>query len=351
MTASVSEGTHKTSETPPAPKARGAGSLGIAFVLLLLLAGFSLAAWQLFLLQSEQREQAQKLAALPILQAEIDQSRLALTNLAQGQSQLAEGQAALTARIQAQAATLAEVRQQSTQQGEMWQLAEVATLVRMAALALNVFEDAQQATGFLRQADQVLVGVETSALVDLRAAIAFDLAQLAQVPVIDRIGLYLSLGQLMNGVPDLPLRPVKPQPKQAPRETPPIAEGFWGRLEPLWDTLWARVFDLVDFRRGEAAPKPIPTAQATQHLRQNLLLSLSTAQSALLRLEQPVFDEELSKVRAWVKDYFDPHADQQRLFLAGLAQLTTVTIKPELPSVDGSLAALAQAQRFQAVSP
>lgn len=351
MTASVSELTNKASETTQVPKARAAGSLGFAFVLLLVLAGFSVGAWQIFLLQSEQREHAQRLEALPALQTEFDQSSVTLTNLAEDQSQLAERQKKLTERIQAQATTLAVVSQQSTKQGVMWQLAEVATFVRMATLALNVFEDVQQATGFLRQADQVLVGVETSALVDLRTAIAFDLARLARVPSVDRIGLYLTLGQLMNGVPDLPLRPVIPQRKQAPRDAPLVAEGFWGRLEPLWDTLWVRVNDLVDFRRGEAAPKPIPTAESSQHLRQNLLLSLSTAQRALLRLEQPVFDEELRKVRAWVKDYFDPNTENQQLFLAGLAQLTDVTIKPKLPSLDGSLAALAQAQSFQAVSP
>ena len=51
-------------------------------------------------------------------------------------------------RIDRQAETLAMVRQQTTEQAAVWQLAEVATLVRMAALALNVFADVPQAMGF-----------------------------------------------------------------------------------------------------------------------------------------------------------------------------------------------------------
>ncbi|HAJ30830.1 MAG TPA: hypothetical protein DCL32_11730, partial [Gammaproteobacteria bacterium] len=78
----------------------------------------------------------------------------------------------------------------------VWQLAEVATLVRMASLALNVFADVPQARGFLGQADKALIGAEGRDLVLLRAAIVSDLALLAQVPSVDRTGLYLSLGQL-----------------------------------------------------------------------------------------------------------------------------------------------------------
>ena len=353
MTESISESTNKTSETSPSTKDRPGSSQGLrfVFVLVLLLAGFAVGAWQIFLLQSDQRQHGQTLAALSGLQAEVDEARQRLTTLSQRQQQLTETQTGLSERVQDQDETLAVVHQQSSQKTVMWQLAEVGTLLRMAALSLNVFEDAQQATGFLRQADQVLVGVQTSALVDLRAAIAVDLAQLALVPAVDRIGLYLALGQMMNGVPELPLRRVMQARKQAPRVTQVVAEDFWGRLERLWDTLLVRVVGLVDFRRGEAVPKPVPTAQTGQRLRQNLMLSLSTAQSALLRLEQAVFDEELRKVAAWVNDYFDPNDANQRLFLIGLAQLIDVTIKPELPSIDGSLAALSKAQSIQGVAP
>lgn len=254
-------------------------------------------------------------------------------------------------RIDSQAESLALVRQQTTEQATVWQLAEVATLVRMASLALNVFADVPQAMGFLGQADKALIGAEGRDLVLLRAAIVSDLALLAQVPSVDRIGLYLSLGQLMRAVPDLPLRRVMLAPKQISQSTQPLVPGFWGWAQQAWDTLWVRLVGLVDFRRGESVPKPVPTAQAAQDLRQNLLLSLSTAQSALLRLEQPIFDEELRKVDTWVGDYFDPTAAAHQAFLADLGQLKIEIIQPELPTVEASIAALAQVQTPQAVSP
>ena len=80
-------------------------------------------------------------------------------------------------------------------------------------------------------------------------------------------------------------------------------------------------------------------------------MSLSTAQSALLRLEQPIFDEELRKVETWVVDYFDPTAAPHQAFLVGLGQLKMEIIQPELPSIEGSIAALGQAQKPQVVSP
>jgi uncharacterized protein HemX len=348
------ESTQKPPETLQAPAARAVrttSARGLTFVLMLLLAGFALSAWQMWLLQDEQKAQAQRLTALMTVQAELDQTQRVLSDLTQGQSQIAEALQDVTRRVESQAETLAAVRQQTTEQAAVWQLAEVATLVRMASLALNVFADVQQATGFLRRADEALIGVEGRELIALRAAIASDLTQLARVPSVDRIGLYLTLGQLMNTVPDLPLRRVMLAPKQVPPPTPPPAAGFWGWAQQAWDTLWVRLVGLVDFRRGEAIPKPIPTMQAAQDLRQNLLLSLSTAQGALLRLEQPIFDEELRKVDAWVVDYFDPTAPSHQAFLVGLGQLKMEIIQPELPSIEGSIAALVVAQAPQVVSP
>ncbi|MDO7572101.1 MAG: uroporphyrinogen-III C-methyltransferase, partial [Pseudomonadales bacterium] len=72
---------------------------------------------------------------------------------------------------------------------------------------------------------------------------------------------------------------------------------------------------------------------------------------ALLRLEQPIFDEELRKVDTWVGDYFDPTAAAHQAFLADLGQLKIEIIQPELPTVEASIAALAQVQTPQAVSP
>jgi len=353
--APVPESTQNPSETLQTPEAsatpQSRGARGLGFVLLLLLAGFALSAWQMLLLQDEQKNQAERLAALTTLQTELDQARQALSDLNQGQSQLVEALQDVTMRIDSQAESLALVRQQTTEQATVWQLAEVATLVRMASLALNVFADVPQAMGFLGQADKALIGAEGRDLVALRAAIVSDLALLAQVPSVDRIGLYLSLGQLMRAVPDLPLRRVMLAPKQISQSTQPLVPGFWGWAQQAWDTLWVRLVGLVDFRRGESVPKPVPTAQAAQDLRQNLLLSLSTAQSALLRLEQPIFDEELRKVDTWVGDYFDPTAAAHQAFLADLGQLKIEIIQPELPTVEASIAALAQVRTPQAVSP
>ena len=355
MKAPVPESTQNPSETLQTPEAsatpQSRGARGLGFVLLLLLAGFALSAWQMLLLQDEQKNQAERLAALTTLQTELDQARQALSDLNQGQSQLVEALQDVTMRIDSQAESIALVRQQTTEQAAVWQLAEVATLVRMASLALNVFADVPQARGFLGQADKALIGAEGRDLVTLRAAIVSDLAQLAQVPSVDRIGLYLTLGQLMSTVADLPLRHARLAPKQMPQPMQPPVAGFWGWAQQAWNTFSARLAGLVDFRRGEAVPKPIPTAQAAQDLRQNLLLSLSTAQSALLRLEQPIFDEELRKVETWVVDYFDPTAAPHQAFLVGLGQLKMEIIQPELPSIEGSIAALGQAQKPQVVSP
>ena len=354
MKAPAPESTQKPPETLQASEARVArttSARGLTFVLLLLVAGFALSAWQMWLLQDEQKAQVQRLTALTTVQAELDQTRRVLSDLTQGQSQIAEALQDVTRRVESQAETLAVVRKQTTEQAAVWQLAEVATLLRMASLALNVFADVQQATGFLRRADEALIGAEGRELIALRAAIASDLAQLARVPSVDRIGLYLTLGQLMNTVPDLPLRRVMLAPKQEPPPPSPPAAGFWGWAQQAWDTLWVQLVGLVDFRRGEAIPKPIPTTQAAQDLRQNLLLSLSTAQGALLRLEQPIFDEELRKVDAWIVDYFDPASPSHQAFLVGLGQLKMEIIQPELPSIEGSIAALALAQAPQGVAP
>ena len=64
MKAPVPEPTQKPSETLQALEAsagaRTTSARGLAFVLLLLLAGFALSAWQMWLLQNEQKAQSQR---------------------------------------------------------------------------------------------------------------------------------------------------------------------------------------------------------------------------------------------------------------------------------------------------
>ena len=56
-------------------------------------------------------------------------------------------------------------------------------------------------------------------------------------------------------------------------------------------------------------------------------------------------------METWVVDYFDPTAAPHQAFLVGLGQLKMEIIQPELPSIEGSIAALGQAQKPQVVSP
>ena len=107
------------------------------------------------------------------------------------------------------------------------------------------------------------------------------------------------------------------------------------------------VFSLVDFRRGDIEIKPLPTPEQTRVLRQNILLQLQTAQLALLRGEQRVFQSSIEQAQAWVENYFNLNLSNTRQLVEQLRLIHDIPISAPLPKLTETMLALDELQSLQ----
>lgn len=331
-----SEGGHKIK----AASGRGWRFIMTLFIVLLFVTlGFGF--WQGYHLSLRVDEQGQR---LKIVQPALDQAR---DRLAQTDAQVeaqASAQAQFLQSLKEQTRKIDGLNQRASQQGLTWQLAEIQTQLRMAALAINAFQDVGLALEFLRAAKKAAGDLDYSALVLVAAAINKDIAALAVIPEINRTELYLTMDQLRLTLDGLAVRQPPAQMGRTEAEPIVLTGSTFERLGRLLQSLLDRFSHLVDFRRGQPGPGPIPTPAEETVLRQNIALSLTTAQIALLRREQVVFERSLDRVSTLLDHYYDSGAEPVISAQSVIKALKTTPLGIDLPSVDHSLAALEAAR-------
>ncbi len=297
--------------------------------------------WQGYQLSLRVDEQSQ---SLKIVQPALDQARERSAQTDAQVETLASAQAQFLQALKEQSRKIDGLDQRASQQGLTWQLAEIQTQLRMAALAINAFQDVGLALEFLRAAKKAAGDLDYSALVLVAAAINKDIAALAVIPEINRTELYLAIDQLRLSLDGLAVRQSPAQMRSTEAEPIVLTGSTFERLGSLLQSLLDRISHLVDFRRGQPGPGPIPTQAEETVLRQNIALSLTTAQIALLRREQVVFERSLDRVSMLLDHYFDPRAEPVISAQSVIKALKTTPLGIDLPSVDHSLGALEAAR-------
>ncbi len=232
---------------------------------------------------------------------------------------------------------LAQLRDSGPPSERDWRLAEVEYLLRIANIRLRMERDAPAALRLLQSADDLLAELDDYSLLDVRAAIADDIASINALPGLDVNGLFLRLQALKNSIPGMPLAAVSygiaPEP-DAPETEPTIAMRV---LKELTGAITVRT-DL------DRPAQPLLSADEAWYLEQNLRLMLEQAQIALLRASDPLYHESLHSARDWIRAYFDTDAASVQAALASIETLDAPRLTDELPDISGSLNRLLEAR-------
>lgn len=201
-TSAATAGAGRNSSRDGAAAARPAGGASAALGILLALVAIGMASYPLYLMvetgtigqapapvpdaavEALRQSQASRLAGLEQqLQALADQ-------VAGQQSAAVVTPAALEEKLQL---VREELGAQVGTSSQDWLMAEVEYLLRLANQRVLMERDTQGAAALLEAADAIVRDAKGIIALDLRAAIASDLAELAAVPSVDTDGLYLRL--------------------------------------------------------------------------------------------------------------------------------------------------------------
>ena len=315
----------------PAPQARGGWRqhwVGVLAILLLLGAcagGYLYDLWRNELRTAQLHALELQLVELqqqqPALQENDLQRRQQLQNLSESQQQLTDKQSQLEKQL---------LKLESRRPND-WLLAEADYLVRMAGRKLWLERDATAAQMLLIEADNRLRDLNDASLLPLRQALTQDLAKLKELPMLDREGMVLRIGALIDNVDQLTLLGINPPPSSEDEAATALSEnlGDWrSNLRKSWSAFSE---SFITIRRRNGNTEALISPQQTWYLKENLKTRLLQAQLAVYREQQAVYEDNLTKADKWLEQYFDPNDTVSQYMLGEIAKLLEQPVVLEYP--------------------
>ncbi len=330
----------------PARKKRGTGRSWPAWLALLLF--LVLGAGLTYLWQEQQKLQQNWQSLRDDTRTQNQQlSNRIDSELRQTQSTLEQELSAVRDRLPALERSVEQLREQmietrkitritSEGQQDAWLLAEAEFLLRQASQQLALGHDVDTALALLGSADERLRAVDDDSLLKVRQAIANDEAQLRALARPDVEGIVLKLQALIGQIPDLPLAALT-LPETIAGDTDPdtaAGEDWQANLRAAWAEIRDKV---VVVRHHDEPLQPLMSPDERRYLNQNLSLALQSAELAVLRRQQAIYESELEQARAWTRNFFQQENPATRGFIESLNQLHSKKIAPEFPDRLASL--------------
>ena len=201
-----------------------------------------------------------------------------------------------------------------------WLLAEAEYLMRLAQQRLKLEQDAAGALSILQSADAVLRDSNDAGLLDVRAALADEMASLAAVVPVDTSGIYLQLASWSKQIQQWPAL-LEFQPAQANKKQ----DGSW--LDQLSNYI------RIDEHSEDFKPATLGQFELNRTI---LILKLEQAESAVLKKHQAEFELALSQASLWLENYFMQRA-QAKTIDNQLKQLAGTQLNVTLPEIGKSL--------------
>ncbi|MCW8907828.1 MAG: uroporphyrinogen-III C-methyltransferase [Sedimenticola sp.] len=291
--------------------------------------------------QQQQQLQAQLggiESAFQTQKEEIEKQRQALS---EQDSKLAQERERLDQQAEEMQQTLESVYSRVGRSSNAWMAAEAGYLMRIANHRLQLERDLPTAIRALQGADARLRDTGDPGWTRVREVLASEIAELEAVKPLDLTGLSARLSGLAGQVGELKMVGLQYTPSQ-----PEAAKAEQGGEERSINTLlkdgWEGFKSVMVIRHRD---KPVSAMLAPEQqffVYENLQLQLQAARLALLKGDQALYTSSLKQAAEWTGEFFDPETSATRAMQAALAELQGVELRPALPDISRSLAALQQ---------
>lgn len=208
-----------------------------------------------------------------------------------------------------------------------WRVAEAQYLIKLADDHLQLSHNQKMAITLLQQAEKTLQNTQDSNLLEIRKAIANDLANLQALPQIDTTSLYLRLSALNEQIDKLPFPASPLAPDEAQNIPTPIAKDL-----PWWKAAleYTRqgLNKIVIVRKTGSDNLPLVMPDEKLFLVQNLHVQMESAMWALLQQNAEIYQASLMRATNWVQQYFAQNAQETKSMIENLEEAKKVDIKP-----------------------
>lgn len=222
--------------------------------------------------------------------------------------------------------TQQRIRELSGRRHQDWMLAEAEYLIKLAEYKITLEQDKFTAIGLLKTADEKILEIGDNSLIELRQAIAQDIANIQLVVAPDISGLSVQLDAIVKQIPELSIVALELEPiVERTTQNPDESEEF------NWQDIYYNfIDDFVTVKDHSQPVKPLMTPEQRGNLNANIQMALQQAQIALLRGEQSLYETNIDKANNWIKEFFKQDEIALRV-LASLEELKQNRVNTDLP--------------------
>lgn len=314
----MSETTAISQESSPVKPAckRKVGTFFIALLLLILISGLGFGYYQLGAINISLAKRVN------ILQQLINNQARFMLGMKNELTVLQQKQVSNQAM-----ATQSLAEWQAAQKGDRnkWYVAEAQYLTRLANDHLQFTHDANLAIILLQRAQEILSPLQDNTVLEIRKALAANLADLQASPQINATDLYIKLSALDAQLDKLPLpkKPLQANMQQIVTTIP--ADWPWWKVG-LTRT-WEALRKIIVIHKQGSDERPLIFPEQETYLRDNLHTQMSQIIWAVLQRNPIIYQQGLNNITAWIKQYYVSDAAETLVMLQQLAELQKLNLQ------------------------
>ncbi|MES2604445.1 MAG: uroporphyrinogen-III C-methyltransferase [Pseudomonadota bacterium] len=217
-------------------------------------------------------------------------------------------------------------------------LAEVQGMLRLAEQRLRIAQDVESAIVIVRSADGLLAQIGDADVAAIRGQLTGDLAALQAVQQVDVYKLHAQLGEAIEQLASLTAvskSAVDDMQVDAPMSTTPPEPGW---VDQTMDFL-GQYFVVT---QRDSAITPLLSPEQVWFIRKSIELQLQQARLAVLSGDAALFKVALTEAQSAITANLQGR-DKEAL-LSALNEMEAAQLRPQLPSLTATLAAVQQLQ-------
>lgn len=281
-----------------------------------------------------EQQQAQRREELRVIEDMVGNLREALSETRSELETQTTGMAEIREQITSMRMRLENV-EAPTGDEQVWMLAEVESMLRLAEQRLLMARDTRTAIALMQSADEILRDMDDSRLFPVREALADDIEALRGVPELDVEGGFVRLNSVMQRIEALRLRDVTREQLAAAETVEVPAEG-----SSTLDRWLRELGELVSVRRLDEPLQGNISTEQGHFIRQNIRLLLEQAQLALWRGEEDIYTGNIDQAVDYMQRYFLTDDAAFRAAIEALEELRERPVAVEIPPASSGLTAL-----------
>lgn len=329
------------------------GSVIFGFIVLALIGGLGYLQW---MDEQRYREQANAISDIAVEKAGQDQTAQTISSdISRLENLVADQQTALRELQSENESLMTQVRSQINAQKEQllafssisnddWKLAEAHYLTRLANQRIKMERNGAGALALLEAADEIIKNRNDPDLFVVREKLQEDITALKLTSDIDREGIYLRLSALSKALDNLPNAvPLNYQQQNIAADSTAEEEpqSGWAVVKRSFKQAVGKLESFVRITNHEEPLQPLLPLEGQAYLQTSLRLALETAQLALIREQQTIYETSLENALRLLDAWY-PLSSTAAGLSEEIASLRTLSIKQDLPDISNAEKILGQ---------